>query len=206
VDHVERLIALIEGLGSWGPIAYGAIYVIGALSGVPSWTLSIASGAIFGAFGGTLVSAIGGALAAAIGFAIARRFGRGWIESFARRRRAFRVIDHAVREGDWRVVALLRLSPIIPYVISNYVFGLTAVRFWPYVVAGLVVTLPGKAFYAILGEMGRSGMEAATGAPPIRAIEWVLLAIGLAATAALVTYLGRLARRTLSVADREQPS
>ena len=57
------------------------------------------------------------------------------MERWARENPRFEAIDAAIREQGWKVVALLRLSPLVPFSLSNYLYGLTAVRFWPYVAA-----------------------------------------------------------------------
>jgi uncharacterized membrane protein YdjX (TVP38/TMEM64 family) len=86
------------------------------------------------------------------------------------------------------------LSPLVPYSLSNYLYGLTAVSFWPYVLASWAGMLPGTLLYVYLGAAGK----AATGDKGPG--EWALLAAGLLATAAVTVVLTRAARRRLEQA------
>lgn len=49
----------------------------------------------------------------------------------------FLAIDKAIGENGFRVVTLLRLSPLLPFSLGNYLYGLTSVKFVPYVLGRL---------------------------------------------------------------------
>jgi hypothetical protein len=103
-------------------------------------------------------------------------------------------VDRAIAEGGWKVVALLRLSPAMPFSAGNYLFGLTAVSFWPYVLASWAAMLPGTFLYVYLGHAGRVAAAGTARSPA----EWALLGVGLLATIAVTVYVTRLARRAMS--------
>ena len=44
-----------------------------------------------------------------------------------------RAIDRAVASEGWKIVLLTRLSPVFPYTLLNYAFGLTRVKLGHYV-------------------------------------------------------------------------
>jgi uncharacterized membrane protein YdjX (TVP38/TMEM64 family) len=168
-----------------------AAYVIGTLLLVPSWIFPIAAGAAFGARWGiaaSLASAVAGALAA---FLIGRHLVRDKVERAAKRNTTFAAVDKAVRREPWKVVALLRLSPVLPSGLKSYFLGLTGVRTATYAFASAVGMLPGIAIKAYVGDVGR---EAITHGGPLR---WALLAVGLAATIAITWLVGRFARKKL---------
>lgn len=96
-------------------------------------------------------------------------------------------------EGGWRVVALLRLAPVVPFVALNYLLGLTPVRLGPYVLASWAAMLPATVVYVALGHLGRAGLEG-----PRTPAEWGLLAAGGAAAVAVVAVVARGARRALA--------
>jgi len=131
--------------------------------------------------------------AAGLAFLIARHLARARVEKLARRNPKFAALDKAVGRNGWKVVGLLRLSPLIPFSLSNYLYGLTAVRFLPYVVASWVGMLPATVLYVYLGAAGRSIGEEGERSP----WEWALLGAGLLATAAVTVILARLAKREL---------
>src|SRR6266700_3389637 len=74
-------------------------------------------------------------LGASLAFLVARFVARDKIEAMARRNTKFQRIDNAIGKQGAKLVFLLRLIPVIPFNLSNYFYGLTAVKFWPYVLA-----------------------------------------------------------------------
>lgn len=187
----------VRGLGVWGPLAYAAVYVVAVVALVPASALTIAAGAIFGPLVGTAVVSVGSTVGAALAFLIARHLARDAVARRARRYPRFAAIDRAIGEGGWKVVALLRLSPAVPFNLQNYLYGLTPIRFWPCVLTSWAAMLPGTLLYVYLGHAGRSGLEAASGGRTRTPAEWAMLGIGLAATVAVTVYVTRLARKAL---------
>lgn len=185
--------------GAAGMIGFGAAYVALALLFVPGAALTLVAGAIYGFVWGTIVVSLASVTADAVAFLVARYLARRRVEQLARRHPRFGAVDRAVADGGWRMVALLRLSPAIPYSASNYLYGLTGISFWPYLLASWIFTLPGTCVYVYLGFVGAE----AAGGRSRSAAEWVLLAVGLGATVAATAYITRLARRAMrNVPDR----
>jgi uncharacterized membrane protein YdjX (TVP38/TMEM64 family) len=134
----------------------------------PPFPIHIAAGFLFGPLKGTLVVSASSTLAAAISFLIARSSLRPRVESFLRSSgafgKSFATFD-ALLGADGTLVFLLRLSPLFPFSLSNYLLGLTAVRFWPYVGATWAGALPGTFCYVYLGATAEA---AAGGLPPLK--------------------------------------
>lgn len=188
----------VSGLGPAGMVVYGVVYALAAVLFIPGSVLTIGAGVLFGVVWGTVVVSAASTVAAAVAFLIARYVARGWVAEQAGRYPKFRAVDAAIGQQGWKIVALLRLSPIVPYSLSNYLYGLTAIRFWPYVLASWVAMVPGTLLYVYLGGLGRVGLEAAAGQPRERSLwEYVLWVAGLLATVGVTVYVTRLARRAL---------
>jgi uncharacterized membrane protein YdjX (TVP38/TMEM64 family) len=194
---IQRLQGRLEALGPWGPVVFGACYVIAALLLVPGSALTIAAGALFGALLGTVVVSLAATMTAALAFLIARYLARERIARKARQYPKFAAIDRAISEGGWKIVALLRLSPAVPFTLQNYFYGLTGIHFWPCVLTTWLAMLPGTFLYIYLGSIGRAGAEAASGARSLSPAEWAMTITGLLATVAVTVYVTRLARRAL---------
>jgi uncharacterized membrane protein YdjX (TVP38/TMEM64 family) len=182
----------VADLGFWGMALYAAVYVIAALLFVPGSILTLGAGLAFGFVKGTVVVLVAAVLAAALAFLIARHWARPWVERHAARHPRFAAIDRAIQQRGARVVLLLRLSPLVPFSLSNYLYGLTAVRFAPYVLASAVGMAPATAVYVYLGSAGRALGEARSPA------EWALFVGGLAATVAVTVLVGRAAKKEMA--------
>ena len=198
MDRVVRLLTTaIEGLGVWGPIVFALAYVAAALMFVPGSALTLASGLLFGLVGGTAVVSVASTTSAALAFLIARYLARGAVEGMAKTSPRFAAIDKAIGQGGWKIIAMLRLSPAVPFSLGNYLFGLTSVRFWPYVLTSWLFMLPGTFMYVYLGYLGRAGLNAAGGQTSRGPAQWALLIVGLLATVGVTVYVTRLARRAI---------
>jgi uncharacterized membrane protein YdjX (TVP38/TMEM64 family) len=190
-DLLRHFHESMAGLGLRGAVIYGIVYVIAALLFVPGSVLTLGAGLAFGLGPGLVLVSLASTTAAALAFLIARHLARSRVETLAQKNPRFAAIDRAVAERGALVVLLLRLSPIVPFSLSNYLYGLTRVRFLPYVAASWAGMLPGTVLYVSLGAAGHAAGEERT------PVEWALLAIGIAATAVVTVMLARVARRAV---------
>lgn len=198
----------VTAFGPWGPIIFGVAYFLAAVLFVPGSALTLAAGAIFGIPGGFATVSIASTAAAGTSFLIARYLARDKVRALADSNRTFGAIDRAIAQGGWRIIALLRLSPAVPFSLGNYLYGLTPVEFWPYVIASWIAMMPGSFLYVYLGFVGRTAAGAASSAAPAGRNVWqyVLLAAGLLATVAVSVYVTRLARKALKETALTKPA
>lgn len=194
---LDAVKAAIAGMGPAAPLAYGAFYVAAALAFIPGSAITLGAGALFGVGLGTIVVSIASTTAAAVAFPLARTLLRSRMERLAAGSRGFTAIDDAVAEGGWRVVGLLRLSPVVPFSALNYLLGLTRVPYVPAILVSWATMLPGTLLYVYLGAVGT---ELAAGASKGWE-EWTLLGVGLAATLAVTIVLTRAARARMRLTD-----
>ncbi len=190
---VPTLRTWVESRGIVGMVGFGAAYAVSALLFVPGAALTLVAGGVFGLGWGMVVVSIASSVADGAAFLIGRYLARDAVERLARRYRRFQALDTAITQGGWRVVALLRLSPTVPYSASNYFYGLTGIRFLPYWITTWAFTLPGTFAYVYLGYVGAETL----GTARRTRLEWSVLVLGLAATVAVTVYLAVLARRSL---------
>jgi uncharacterized membrane protein YdjX (TVP38/TMEM64 family) len=196
-QYLPRFAAWVESLGWLGPLVFILGYAVATVAFVPGSLLTLAAGAIFGLAQGTLYTFLGATLGASAAFLIARYGARRAIERRIAGNRKFAAIDRAVGKEGFKIVALLRLSPVFPFNLLNYSLGLTKVRFLDYLLAS-VAMLPGTLLYVYYGKAAGSLAAVAGGAKTERGPEyWVTLGIGLIATIAVTTFITRLAGRAL---------
>lgn len=193
-DLFSVLESLISSLGMWGPVVLTLAYIVATIFLVPGTFLTLVAGALFGLTAGTITVSIGSTLGASACFLIARYVARDRVADWVQQYPHFRAIDRAIEEGGWKIVALLRLSPAIPFNVQNYLYGLTLIRFWPFVIASWLAMLPGTFLYVYLGHV----TQAALGTDRTRTPgEWILLGIGLVSTLIASVYIAHLARRKI---------
>lgn len=199
---VDRALDWIEGavggLGFAAPLVFGAVYALAVVLLVPGSALTLAAGALFGPVWGLVAASLGSTMGASAAFLVARYAGRDRFVQMLERHPRFRAVDSAISDGGWKVVAMLRLTPVVPFSISNYLFGLTAIRFVPYVLASWLFMLPGGFMYVYFGHVGREGLAAASGAGAASgALTWTMRLVALVATVAVIVYVTSRARRAL---------
>ncbi|MEE8143428.1 MAG: DUF547 domain-containing protein [Planctomycetota bacterium] len=191
-EGISQLQGWVQGLGVWGPVVWGLLYILFALAFIPGSLLTMAAGALFGLVWGPITVSIASTTAGALGYLIARHLARDKVKEQARKYPRFAAVDRAIESGGWKIVGMLRLSPAFPYSVSNYLYGLTAIRFWPYVVTSWIAMLPGTFMYVYFGRAGLSLAEAGQ-TPSTRTLTWV----GLLLTVVVTVYITRLAGRTI---------
>jgi uncharacterized membrane protein YdjX (TVP38/TMEM64 family) len=100
------------------------------------------------------------------------------------------------REG-FKIVALLRLSPVFPFNLLNYALGLTKVTFLQYL-AACIAMLPGTLLYVYYGKAAGSLAALAGGVKSEKGPgSWIVLGLGLVATIVVTTFVTRLAGKAL---------
>lgn len=197
---LESFSGWVNGLGTLGLVVYALVYAAAAVLLLPGSVFTFAAGAAFGLLRGFFTVWLGATLGAALAFLVARHLARKKVEDFVERKPSFSAIDRAVARDGWKIVLLTRLSPVFPFNFQNYAYGLTSVGFWSYLAASWVGMIPGAFLYVYLGTLGRSGLEAASGAESAESLKLLLQGVGLLATLAVTVIITRIARRALAQA------
>jgi len=187
IDAFQRWLG---AMGPWGVALYCVLFVVAIVALVPGSVLSVAAGLTYGMWGAP-IAVLCATVGSVIAYLIARHLVRDTVDAWIGRSRHLRAVEDAVNEEGWHVVALVRLSPLLPFNIQNYLFGITHIRFWPYVWATLFGILPGTVFDVYLGSIGSRPLDERS------PLEWVVFGSGLLATAALIWLVGRKAKERL---------
>lgn len=184
--NLATLDAWLGSLGLWAPVGYMALYAVATVAFVPGAIFGLIGGALFGPLWGSLWNLLAATFGATLSFLVARYIVGDWVE---RKSGGLlkRLIEGVDAEG-WRFVAFVRLVPLFPFNLSNYVLGLTRIPLHHYVIATVICMAPGTVAYTWLGHAGRGALtgEADT-------VRYGLLALGLLAAIALLPRLiGRM--------------
>ncbi len=121
----RSILVWIERLGAWGPIAFVFLYILATVLFLPGSIVTLGAGVLFGVVLGSVYVSIASTVGATAAFLIGRYLARDWVVRKIEGNQTFQAIDDAVAEGGWRIVWLTRLSPIFPFNMLNYAFGLT---------------------------------------------------------------------------------
>ncbi|MFN2476886.1 MAG: TVP38/TMEM64 family protein [Chthoniobacterales bacterium] len=199
VDWVKAFAEWAGHLGLLGALLYGVIFGLISMLMLPSLPFTIVAGFAFGMVNGTISIMLGIAIGASLGFLVARYAARGVVAQKIAANRRFSLIDRAIATDGWKIVGLLRLCPV-PFGISNYLYGLTAIDFWRYMGASLLGMLPGCVAFVYLGAFGKQTIEG--GRNPV---QYVLGGLTVVALIGVTWMLGRIARRAAGT-EFEKPN
>ncbi|MCI0539695.1 MAG: TVP38/TMEM64 family protein [Verrucomicrobiales bacterium] len=189
----DALVA-IERFGAWGPVLFVVVYVLATVLFVPGSALTLGAGALFGVGWGSVYVSLASTLGATAAFLVGRYLARGGVAKKIEGNPSFAAIDRAVAHEGWKIVGLTRLSPVFPFTLLNYAFGLTRVKLRDYVLASWIGMMPGTMMYVYLGSVARAGAAGQNKSPA----EWALYGVGLLATIVVTVFITRIARRTLA--------
>ena len=193
---LQQFAGWVDGQGWWGPLIYMAGYIGATVAFVPGSVLTLFAGAIFGLVNGTLYVFIAATIGATLAFLVARYVAREAIENRLQDNERFAAIDRAVEREGFKIVLLLRLSPIFPFNLLNYALGLTGVRFTDYVFASIGM-LPGTVLYIYSGKVASDVATLAGGELVGGAAYYAIVALGFVATVVVTILVTRTARRAL---------
>ena len=180
-------------------------YFASAVVLVPGVVLTLGSGFVFGmAFGmgvgvvlGTLVVFVGASAAAVVSFLLGRYLLRQQMQKFTKKYAILEALEAALEKNGWRIFILLRLCPIIPFGVLNYVAGVTSVIFRDYCVA-LIAILPGTILYVFLGASAGSVSESAMSGKNNATITIVVSVVGAVFGFLAIGVTTRFARKELN--------
>lgn len=179
----DKIRALVEGAGFWGPVIFVAVQFLQVLvAPIPGQVAGVLAGALFGAFWGTFYSMLGALIGFTTIFFISRKLGRPFVERFVKKEHLDK-FDYLAKANGPMVFFLIFLLPVFPDDIICYIAGLSAIRIRTLVVISLAGRFPG---YLVLSLVG-AGMAQSD----------VKLVVGVASVAILVVAIGFWRRKQL---------
>jgi pyruvate/2-oxoglutarate dehydrogenase complex dihydrolipoamide dehydrogenase (E3) component/uncharacterized membrane protein YdjX (TVP38/TMEM64 family) len=147
----DRIRTMIDNAGPWGFIVFAAFYLISSLVPFPATLLSAVSGALWGEYLGTVITVMSATVACCVPFLISRLLGRGLIGAILKKNHTAHRCDRFAGKNGFTAVLLMRLIPIFPWDVVNYVTGLCGIKFRDYFMASLIGTIPASFTYNLIG-------------------------------------------------------
>ncbi len=194
---IEALVLRLSDAGPWAPLLFVLAYVLATITLTPAFLLSVIGGAMFGLWRGTALVFVGATLGAWAVYGLAAPLSRTRLIRWLDPRDRVAATRLAVGpDGVW-IMFLLRLSPVVPFVLLNYALALSGVSFRHYTLASLGM-IPAILLYVYYGKVAGDVAAVAVGvATPKGPAYYTLLVIGLLATLTAGMAIARAARRAL---------
>jgi uncharacterized membrane protein YdjX (TVP38/TMEM64 family) len=199
-EFLQILFLWVQSLGILGPIVFIIIYNLATLLFIPGSLLTLKGGCLFGLFWGSIYVLIAAVTGAILAFVIGRYLSRKSVCKQLEKYPKFKAIDLAVAKEGWKIVLLTRLSPIFPFNLLNYAFGVTQVTLKDYILGSFGI-IPGTVMYVYIGSLACNIAMINTPnqptSPEIQIWQWVIQGIGLVATIFITYYLTKIAQKAL---------
>ena len=202
-ELMRSILLWISQLGPWAPVLFIVSYIVACLVFFPSVILTLGAGVLFGVVKGTLLVAIASTIGGCCAFTIARFMAREWVTRKFGSYEHFKAIDEAVAEKGWKIIVLMRLSPVFPFLALNYLFGLTKIPLPHFAVATFFGLIHLSSMFVYLGKL--AGDLANIG--PVKSnwttFHYVIGGFGLLTTIIVTTYITNIARKALNLPEKK---
>ncbi|HLP90614.1 MAG TPA: TVP38/TMEM64 family protein [Nostocaceae cyanobacterium] len=208
-NYINHSVQWMRNFGVLAPIIFIIIYNLATLLFIPGSVLTIKGGFLFGIFWGSIYVLMAAILGAICAFLIGRYLSRDWISRQLEYHPKFKAIDQAVAKEGWKIVLLTRLSPLFPFNLLNYAFGITQVSLKDYILGSLGI-LPGTIMYVYIGAVASDISMLNTMnlqvQPQMQVWQGILQGLGLLATIGITVYITKISQKALnqSIYIREQ--
>lgn len=190
---VDNVADAVRGLSRLGWAGFLLVQVIIAISGfLPASLVGVAAGAAYGLTLGFATAALSTLTGAVVAFLLSRSLLRPFIERKLRDRPHLASLDGHIGNQGWRLVCLLRLSPIMPFAATSYALGLSSIAFGEYLLGSLASMLSLLA-YVLAGVFVKTGVSAWNDGETL--IRLASLGIGALSMAILAAQIARVLRR-----------
>lgn len=207
IDHptefMENTVEQVESLGTLGLLYFGVVYTVAEVLALPAFPLTASAGYLFGPWEGTGVVLLSASIAASVSFWIGRTILRSNVEGMLDDYPKLKALDKAFGKDGFRLMFLLRLSPLFPFALSNYVYGATSIPFLPFFWGTILGFAPGTMAYVYTGVAGKaltldSVGEASSSQP------WYIYAGGIAVLAAIIKVATEISNNVISEFEEEE--
>ena len=146
---LDFLIYLDSGLGIF---FFVVIYIFIVLLILPASWLSIAAGYLYGTYLGSLIVFISAFIGASISFFISKRFLSKKVLDIINKYPKLSLLENIIQKGGLKLIVLTRLSPLFPFSILNYFYGLNNITYKDFSIS-LICIIPGTFLYCSVGSL-----------------------------------------------------
>ena len=197
-EFLASFLVSIQNLGFIGVLAFVLIYVLATVALVPGSILTLGAGVIFGVVWGSIYVLIGAIIGETVAFLLGRYLVRDWITLKFIHNQTFIALDRALKREGWKIIFLTRLSPIFPFSLLNYAFGITGIALKDYFfgsIGMIPMTITYVYFGSLAGDLATIRQASQLANPEL---QWAIKIIGFFSTIAATVYITRIAKKALA--------
>ncbi|KAI3459349.1 hypothetical protein Pfo_016012 [Paulownia fortunei] len=199
----DFLVWVEQDLGAWGPLALAVAYIPLTILAVPASILTLGGGYLFGLPVGFLADSVGATLGAGAAFLLGRTLGRSFVISKLKDYPQFHAVAIAIQTSGFKIVLLLRLVPLLPFNMLNYLLSVTPVPIAPYLLASWLGMMPITLALVYVGTTLKDLSDVTHGWSGFSKTRWAFLVLSLVVSVLLMIYVTRVAKAALDKALAE---
>jgi len=197
-DSLQEVTESVKAMGPMGALYFGIIYLVAEILAIPATPLTLSAGYLFGMTQGVAIVLLAATIAASVAFVVGKTFLRQWVEEVLEENPQFAKIDTAIGKEGFKLLLLVRLSPIFPFALSNYLYGASSIDFASYFWGTLLGFAPGTIAYVYTGMVGKA-LTLGEGNYP-----WYIYGGGLGVLAVLLKLVADVANRVIEAIEQEE--
>jgi uncharacterized membrane protein YdjX (TVP38/TMEM64 family) len=191
-DYLLESMDWIRGLGLSGMILFMLSMGIASLFMIPTTLFSIVAGSIFQPLPvAVLIVLLASQTGIVLAFLLGRSVLRPFIAEWASKDPRIASVDQVVTEEGLKLTILLRLTPVFPFGICNYMLSSTSIELSTVMAGSLIGNLPNAVMHCLIGNLAGP-----TGSVPSK-IRYTFLLLAVSFGLASSVYVALIAKRAL---------
>ncbi|GMJ01868.1 hypothetical protein like AT5G19070 [Hibiscus trionum] len=199
----DFLLWVDNDLGPWGPLALAVAYIPLTILAVPASVLTLGGGYLFGLLVGFISDSIGAILGAGAAFLLGKTIGRSLVVSKLKDYPQFQSVAIAIHRSGFKIVLLLRLAPLVPFSVLNYLLSVTPISFGEYILASWLGMVPITVALVYVGTTLKDLSDVTHGLNQFSTGRWAFLIVSLVVSVVLMICVTKVAKTALDKALAE---
>ncbi|KAG6647657.1 hypothetical protein CIPAW_07G093200, partial [Carya illinoinensis] len=199
----DFLVWVKQDLGPWGPFVLAIAYIPLTVLVVPASVLSLGGGYLFGLPVGFAADSIGATLGATAAFILGRTIGRSYVTSKLKNYPKFQSVAIAIKGSGFKIVLLLRLVPLLPFNVLNYLLSVTPVHMGEYMLASWLGMMPITFALVYVGTTLKDLSDVTHGWNEVSTIRLVFIVLGFGLSVIMLVCITKVAKASLDKALTE---
>ncbi|KAK7292381.1 hypothetical protein RIF29_08159 [Crotalaria pallida] len=190
-------------LGPWGPLALAVAYIPLTILAVPASVLTLGGGYLFGLPIGFVADSIGSTVGAGAALFVGRTIGKPLVISRLKDYPQFRSVAIAIQRSGFKIVLLLRLAPLLPFNVLNYLLSVTPIPLGEYMLASWLGMMPLTLALVYVGTTLKDLSDVTHGWGNFSTGRWVFLILSVVISVVLMIWVTKVSKSALDEALAE---